>query len=48
VIYSVDPAIAAVVGLVALSQALSLPQIVGMTAVIAASAGATASTSAST
>jgi inner membrane transporter RhtA len=45
VIYSVDPAIAALVGLVALSQSLSPPQIVGMTAVIAASAGATATTS---
>lgn len=46
VIYSVDPAIAAVVGLVALSQTLRVPQIVGMTAVIAASAGATAGASA--
>jgi inner membrane transporter RhtA len=42
VIYSVDPAIAALVGLVALSQGLSPPQILGMSAVIAASAGATA------
>jgi inner membrane transporter RhtA len=42
VIYSVDPAIAAVIGLVALSQSLTLPQVVGMAAVIAASAGVTA------
>jgi inner membrane transporter RhtA len=42
VIYSVDPAIAALVGLVALSENLTLPQAVGMTAVMVASAGATA------
>ena len=42
VIYSADPAIAAVIGLVALSESLTLPQIVGMAAVIAASAGVTA------
>jgi inner membrane transporter RhtA len=42
VIYSADPAIAAVIGLVALSESLTLPQVVGMAAVIAASAGATA------
>ena len=41
VIYSADPAIAAVIGLVALSESLTLPQIVGMAAVIAASAGVT-------
>jgi inner membrane transporter RhtA len=42
VIYSADPAIAAVIGLVALSESLTLPQVVGMAAVIAASAGVTA------
>jgi len=42
VIYSADPAIAAVIGLVALSESLTLPQIVGMAAVIAASVGVTA------
>ena len=42
VIYSADPAIAAVIGLVALSESLTPPQIVGMAAVIAASAGVTA------
>ena len=42
VIYSADPAIAAVIGLVALSERLTLPQVVGMAAVIAASAGVTA------
>lgn len=41
VIYSLDPAIAALVGFVALSQGLSAPQLVGMAAVIVASAGAT-------
>jgi inner membrane transporter RhtA len=43
VIYSVDPAIAALVGLVALSENLTLLQAAGMTAVMVASAGATAS-----
>jgi len=42
VIYSADPAIAAVIGLVALSESLTLPQVMGMAAVIAASAGVTA------
>ena len=42
VIYSVDPAIASLVGLVALSQDLSLTQIIGIAAVMVASAGATA------
>jgi inner membrane transporter RhtA len=42
VIYSVDPAIASFVGLVGLSQDLSPVQIVGIAAVMAASAGATA------
>jgi inner membrane transporter RhtA len=42
VIYSVDPAIASLVGLVALSQDLRATQIVGIAAVMAASAGATA------
>jgi inner membrane transporter RhtA len=42
VIYSADPAIAAVIGLVALSESLTPPQVVGMAAVIAASAGVTA------
>jgi inner membrane transporter RhtA len=46
VIYSADPAIAAVIGLVALSESLTPPQIVGMAAVIAASAGVTAGASA--
>ena len=41
-IYSADPAIAAVIGLVALSESLTPPQVVGMAAVIAASAGVTA------
>ena len=45
VVYSVDPAIAAVVGLVALSQSLGPAQVAGMAAVIAASVGATASAS---
>jgi inner membrane transporter RhtA len=43
VIYSVDPAIASLVGLIALSQDLSPSQVIGIAAVIAASAGATAS-----
>ena len=43
VVYSVDPAIAAVVGLVALGQHLSLGQVAGMVAVIVASAGTTLS-----
>ena len=42
VIYSADPAIAAVIGLVALSQSLTPPEILGMAAVIAASVGVTA------
>jgi inner membrane transporter RhtA len=42
VIYSVDPAIASLVGLVGLSQDLSPAQIVGIAAVMVASAGATA------
>ena len=42
VIYSADPAIAAVIGLVALSQSLTPPVILGMAAVIAASVGVTA------
>ncbi len=42
VIYSADPAIAALIGLVALGESLTLPQIVGMAAVIAASVGVTA------
>jgi inner membrane transporter RhtA len=42
VIYSVDPAIASLVGLVGLSQDLSPTQIVGIAAVMVASAGATA------
>jgi inner membrane transporter RhtA len=42
VIYSVDPAIASLVGLVGLSQDLSATQIVGIAAVMIASAGATA------
>ncbi len=42
VIYSVDPAIASLVGLVGLSQDLSPTQIVGIVAVMIASAGATA------
>ena len=41
VIYSVDPAIAALVGLIALSQDLHPAQVAGMIAVVAASAGAT-------
>jgi inner membrane transporter RhtA len=42
VIYSVDPAIASLVGLVALSQDLSATQLIGIAAVMVASAGATA------
>ena len=42
VIYSADPAIAALIGLVALSQSLTPPEILGMAAVIAASVGVTA------
>jgi inner membrane transporter RhtA len=42
VIYSADPAIAAVIGLVALSQSLTPPEVLGMAAVIAASVGVTA------
>jgi inner membrane transporter RhtA len=43
IIYSVDPAIAALVGLAALDQSLTLAQGVGITAVIVASVGATTS-----
>lgn len=42
VIYSADPAIAALIGLVALSESLTPPQVLGMAAVIAASVGVTA------
>ena len=42
VIYSADPAIAALIGLVALSQSLTPPEVLGMAAVIAASIGVTA------
>jgi inner membrane transporter RhtA len=42
VIYSADPAIAAVIGVIALSETLTTPQIAGIAAVIAASAGVTA------
>lgn len=42
VIYSVDPAIASLVGLVALSQDLNATQLIGIAAVMIASAGATA------
>jgi len=42
VIYSADPAIAAVIGLVALSQSLTPAEVLGMAAVIAASVGVTA------
>lgn len=42
IVYSVDPAIAALVGLVVLSQSLSTAQIAGMLAVICASVGVTA------
>lgn len=42
IIYSVDPAIAALVGLILLGQNLSPPQLVGITAVILASVGTTA------
>jgi inner membrane transporter RhtA len=43
IIYSVDPAIAALVGLAALGQSLTTAQGIGITAVIVASAAATAS-----
>jgi inner membrane transporter RhtA len=42
VIYSADPAIAALIGLLALSQSLTAPEVLGMAAVIAASVGVTA------
>ena len=42
IVYSVDPAIAALVGLAVLSQSLSAAQIAGMLAVICASVGVTA------
>ena len=42
VIYSADPAIAALIGLAALSERLSAAQVAGIAAVIAASAGVTA------
>lgn len=41
VIYSIDPAIGAVVGLVALDQHLTTPQLIGLFAVVIASVGAT-------
>jgi inner membrane transporter RhtA len=43
VVYSVDPGIAAVVGFLALDERLTLPQIVALVAVMAASVGTTAS-----
>lgn len=43
VVYSVDPGIAAVVGFLALGERLTLPQSIALVAVMAASAGATAS-----
>ena len=43
VVYSVDPGIAAVVGFLVLDERLTLPQIVALVAVMAASVGATAS-----
>jgi inner membrane transporter RhtA len=42
VIYSIDPAIAAVIGFIALGEHLSAPQVVALVAVMIASAGATA------
>ncbi len=45
VIYSVDPAIASLVGLLALDQSLSLAQAAGIAAVMIASAGATSTAS---
>jgi inner membrane transporter RhtA len=45
VIYSADPAIAALIGMVALSQSLTPPEVLGMAAVIAASVGVTAGAS---
>lgn len=42
IVYSVDPAIAALVGLIVLSQSLSAAQIAGMLGVICASVGVTA------
>ena len=47
VIYSADPAIAAVIGVIALSETLTTLQIAGIAAVIAASAGVTAGAPAS-
>jgi inner membrane transporter RhtA len=41
IIYSIDPAIAALVGLLVLGQSLTAPQVAGITAVVLASAGAT-------
>ena len=43
VIYSVDPAIGAAIGLVALGQELSVLQVFGVAAVMAASVGVTSS-----
>jgi inner membrane transporter RhtA len=43
VIYSIDPAIAAVIGFLALGEHLTAPQVVALVAVMIASAGATAS-----
>ena len=45
VVYSVDPAIAVLVGLVALGQTLTGPEVIGVIAVVVASAGATLTTS---
>lgn len=41
VVYSVDPAIAAVIGFVALDERLTFPQLIALVAVMAASVGAT-------
>jgi inner membrane transporter RhtA len=41
VVYSIDPGIAAIVGFLALGEHLTLPQIIALIAIIAASAGAT-------
>jgi inner membrane transporter RhtA len=42
IIYSIDPAIAAGVGLITLGEHLTLPQVIGLVAVMIASGGATA------
>src|SRR5207249_1143066 len=44
VIYSIDPANAAIIGLLFLGERLTVPQAVGVVAVMIASAGATAAT----